>query len=67
MDYKYIQDYFFGGRHFLVCFLSNGIIHDLTILNGYKASLVLGEVAFHADGVLTSHATTCDEVLRMSA
>ena len=55
------------GRHFLVCFLFNGTIHDLTALNGYKATLVLVEVAFLIDGVLTSHATTRDEALRMSS
>ena len=64
MNYKYILDYFL---FFFWPALSNGIIHDLTVLNGYKASLVLGEVAFRADGVLTSHATTCGEALRMSA
>ena len=47
---------------FLIC----GIIHDLTALNGYKTSLVLAEVAFHVDGVLTGHATTPDEALRLS-
>ena len=55
MSYKYILDYF------LFCG------HDLTVLNGYKASLVLGEVAFHADGVLTRHATTRGEAQIMSA
>ena len=36
-------------------------------MNGYKASLVLGEVAFHVDGILTSHTTTRHEALRMSS
>ena len=55
------------GPAFSGLFLIYGIIHDLTALNGYKASLVLAEVAFHVDGVLTSHATTRDEALRMSS
>ena len=36
-------------------------------MNGYKASLVLGEVAFHVDGILTNHATRRHEALRMSS
>ena len=48
-------------------FLIYGIIHELTALNGYKTSLVLAEVAFHVDGILTSHVTTRHEALRMSS